>query len=305
MRNLTLLFIAVLFVATACESNEKKVTEGGFPYEHHVSKGGTLPQSGDYVSFHVQMRNGDSVIVSSRSQPNVPKILIPEPPTDAESAKKVSPLIGALKLMSVGDSLTLFYPIDTLPQKPKGFEDADFMTYDIVLLDILSAEEFQKEQEAMRKEQEEIRKKQEENKPLIQAREPEVAAQVKDLAAKYTSGGLEGQLQTTPSGLKYIIHEEGEGDNAKAGQQVSVQYYGALTNGEEFDNSFKRGMPFPFPLGAGRVIRGWDEGVALMKKGTKATLFIPSELGYGAAGSPPRIPGGSELIFYIEVEDIR
>lgn len=297
MRNLILLLIAVLTVASACQSNEKKVTESGYPYEHHLKKGGVTPQPGEYVSFHVQMRNGDSVIVSSRQQPNVPKIMIPEPPTDAESAKRVSPLIGALKLMSEGDSLTLFYPIDTLPQKPKNFENADFMIYDLVLLDIMSAEEYQAEAE-------EMRKKQEAERATNQARESEVAEQVKSIAAEYTSGALADKIQTTDSGLKYIIHEDGTGETAKPRQTVKVQYYGALTDGEQFDNSFKRGTPFTFPLGAGQVIRGWDEGVALLKKGSKATFFIPSELGYGAAGSPPRIPGGSELIFYIEVEDI-
>ena len=68
-----------------------------------------------------------------------------------------------------------------------------------------------------------------------------------------------------------------------------------------FDNSFSRGEPFVFPLGAGQVIKGWDEGLALLPKGTKATLFIPYELGYGETGSPPSIPPRSELIFYVEV----
>ena len=133
------------------------------------------------------------------------------------------------------------------------------------------------------------------------ARLGEVETTVKDLANQYTSGGLKDQLTSTESGLKYMILEEGEGPATKVGSPVNVHYYGTLTNGEMFDNSFQRGQAFNFPLGQGRVIKGWDEGVALLKTGDKAVLFIPSELGYGAAGAGEKIPGDSELIFYIEV----
>lgn len=297
MRNIFFLLAATALLALACQSSDKSVTESGYPYEHLIKNGGATPQIGEYVSFHVQMRNQDSVVFTSRSQPNIPKMLIPEPITDANPQRRVSPLVDALKLMSEGDSLTLFYPIDTLPQKPKGFEDAQYMIYDIVLEDIMSAEENKAQMDAQRKEEEAKR-------AVIQAREAEVAAMVEETAKKYTAGQLNGEIQTTESGLKYIIHEEGTGNTPQTRQTVRVQYYGALTDGKMFDNSFKRGAAFSFPLGVGRVIRGWDEGIALLKKGGKATFFIPSEMGYGEAGSPPNIPGNSELIFYVEMEDI-
>ena len=81
-----------------------------------------------------------------------------------------------------------------------------------------------------------------------------------------------------------------------------MHYYGVLkSNGNMFDNSWRRGSPFKFALGQGQVIRGWDEGVALLNKGAKATIILPYNLGYGEAGSPPSIPARSDLIFYIEV----
>jgi FKBP-type peptidyl-prolyl cis-trans isomerase len=74
-----------------------------------------------------------------------------------------------------------------------------------------------------------------------------------------------------------------------------------LTNGKKFDDSFERGTPIPFTLGVGQVIQGWDEGIALLKEGDKAVLFIPSELGYGETGAGADIPPNAELVFYVEL----
>lgn len=93
----------------------------------------------------------------------------------------------------------------------------------------------------------------------------------------------------------------GTGAVAVSGQKVTVHYTGTLTNGSKFDSSLDRGQPFSFPLGAGRVIRGWDEGVAGMKVGGKRKLVIPPEMGYGARGFPPVIPANATLVFEIEL----
>jgi FKBP-type peptidyl-prolyl cis-trans isomerase FkpA len=106
---------------------------------------------------------------------------------------------------------------------------------------------------------------------------------------------------TTPSGL--IIDElvVGAGAAAAAGQQVTVHYTGWLTDGTKFDSSKDRGDPFIFPLGAGRVIKGWDEGVQGMKIGGKRKLTIPSALGYGARGAGGVIPPNATLVFEVEL----
>mgnify|MGYP000653388840 CR=1 FL=1 len=132
-----------------------------------------------------------------------------------------------------------------------------------------------------------------------------MANRVQSILADYKAGKLTDSTKKLDSGLEIIMHEEGEGALPQNGQQVSVNYFGILKdNGKMFDNSFGRGEAFSFKIGAGQVIRGWDEGVAQLKKGSKATLIIPFELAYGKAGSPPVIPEEADLVFYIEVEDI-
>lgn len=115
----------------------------------------------------------------------------------------------------------------------------------------------------------------------------------------------EDELTRTASGLRYQDLTVGSGAEARAGDSVSVHYTGWLTDGSRFDSSRDRGAPFTFQLGAGRVIPGWDEGVAGMKVGGSRKLVIPADLGYGARGAPPVIPPNSTLVFDVQLLEIR
>ncbi len=115
---------------------------------------------------------------------------------------------------------------------------------------------------------------------------------------------MSGDIQETPSGLKYIVIEEGEGDKPAKGKKVKVHYTGKLEDGSVFDSSIKRGVPIEFTLGVGQVIKGWDEGILDMKVGEKRQLIIPPDLGYGPNGHPPVIPPNSTLIFDVELVEI-
>jgi FKBP-type peptidyl-prolyl cis-trans isomerase FkpA len=110
-----------------------------------------------------------------------------------------------------------------------------------------------------------------------------------------------GKPVVTKSGLKYFDIKPGAGAEAKSGQKVSVHYTGWLTDGKKFDSSVDRGAPFNFSLGAGMVIKGWDEGVAGMKVGGKRQLTIPPELGYGDRGAGGVIPPNATLVFDVEL----
>ena len=128
------------------------------------------------------------------------------------------------------------------------------------------------------------------------------AAIIGGILWKYFAGG--GSEIVTASGLKYVDEVVGTGESPSPGKMVTVHYTGWLENGTKFDSSVDRGRPFEFRIGAGNVIKGWDEGVMTMKVGGKRRLIIPPNLGYGAVPNGP-IPANSTLIFEVELLGVR
>jgi FKBP-type peptidyl-prolyl cis-trans isomerase len=119
------------------------------------------------------------------------------------------------------------------------------------------------------------------------------------MAANASKAGV----TTLPSGLQYQVIEEGEGASPKATDTVTVHYRGTLIDGAEFDSSYRRGQPATIQLN--RVIKGWTEGVQLMKPGAKYTFFVPPDLAYGERGGGAKIPPNSTLIFEVELQKVR
>ena len=128
----------------------------------------------------------------------------------------------------------------------------------------------------------------------------EEAAQLQKQIDEILTNGIE-----TSTGLQYTIIKEGEGPTAKSGDIVSVHYSGFLMDGTKFDSSYDRNQPIEFPIGKGRVIPGWEEGIALLNIGAKAKLIIPPHLAYGARGSRGVIPPNATLIFDVELINIQ
>ena len=107
------------------------------------------------------------------------------------------------------------------------------------------------------------------------------------------------------SGLRMLEHKKGSGEKPKSGQTISTHYEGYLEDGTVFDSSIQRNKPFEFPVGQGRVIKGWDEAFLDMNVGSKRTLIIPPELGYGERGAGDKIPPNSTLIFDVELLGVK
>jgi FKBP-type peptidyl-prolyl cis-trans isomerase len=161
--------------------------------------------------------------------------------------------------------------------------------YEIELLDVMTQEEYTKKQEekATQKKAEDAKREQQESV---------------DLQNYLNENNI--TAEPTASGLIYVETEEGTGPQPQAGQRVKVHYTGKLLDGTKFDSSLDRGQPFEFALGQGQVIKGWDEGIALMKEGGKATLIIPSKIGYGAGGAGEMIPPFATLVFDVELLEV-
>lgn len=132
---------------------------------------------------------------------------------------------------------------------------------------------------------------------------------VADKAAeqKFTGEELKAMKfeQEFPSGLKMHIVHQGNGPKAKRGQNVSVHYRGYLLDGKIFDESYQRGQPIKFPLGMGRVIKGWDEAIGYLNMGTRALIYLPAEIAYGQRGAGADIPPGATLVFDVILMDIK
>ena len=295
MNNKHLFFLLSLLICIGCSTEGRRLkTESGYEYEV-VRKGSDEPiPVNSYVFFNMSLMADDSLLQSTASmgKPSVLKLM-----EDNKNYGQLKPLIDLMATMHEGDSIKFFFPLDSFENKPPTFASLTGpLVYHVGIVDVMNEADFEAHSDSIQQEQEAVRQ-------VVRDRMPEVEAKAKATYDSFKKGELTGQMQTTASGLRYVIHEEGDGPKPARGEQVSVHYYGMLdSNAQMFDSSFKGGQPYQFPLGTGQVIQGWDEGLLLLNKGTKATLFIPASLGYGAAGSPPVIPENADLIFYVELE---
>lgn len=255
-------------------------------------KDGKTASVGDYIEVHIKMSVnntsvGDSVLFDSKSANNGQPV-----PYQLPAPAYKGDLSEGLMLMTAGDSALFRMPVDSIPnlasQNPAWYKagSGQKIVYDISLVSVKTQEQMKTEAEAH-------------------------AAKQKAIDDKLIADYLKKNNITatkTPSGLYYKITQEGTGETAKAGQMVTVNYTGKTMDGTPFDSNvdpqFQHVQPFSFGLGQGQVIKGWDEGVALLKKGSKATLYIPSTMAYGERGAGDKIPANAVLIFDVEVTDI-
>lgn len=223
---------------------------------------------------------GDSVMFDSRKIPQQELMVQLMPSAYAGD------LMEGLSMLANGDSASFITRADSfflktagVPKLPPGIKTGDKLVFQVGLTKYATLAQLQAEQAAT---------------DSI-AKAEEAVNREKYLA--------ENKITEKPSesGLIIQIEQEGTGSKPQTGQKVTVHYTGYLLNGSKFDSSVGRGEPFTFTIGQGQVIKGWDEGVAQLKTGTKAKLIIPSSIGYGAQGAGANIPPFSTLIFEVEL----
>ncbi|MEM6963738.1 MAG: FKBP-type peptidyl-prolyl cis-trans isomerase [Bacteroidota bacterium] len=269
---------------------KKGRTVDNYPFEIFRQTGNVVAQPGDRVIFNEYHYTNDMLVFSSDQPVNA--ILPPR-------TKVISPPPGnyvALLMGGIGDSLQMDQLLEEAKELPQDLGREDTIRYRIKILDVITPGEY-----VIRKLKDQLAQKQAVKD--AKARKSEIEKMAKANIKKYEADELDDDLEYTQSGLKYLIHEKGNGRLPNPTKKVEVHYAGFLMDGTMFDSSFESGKPIKFPLGMGRVIKGWDEGISKLPIGSKATLFVPFQLAYGVMGRPPHIPIRSDLVFYVEVVD--
>jgi len=296
-----LMFLAFAAIALASCSGGFKQGKGGMLYNIHEDKSGTNIKEGDFISVNlIAKTDGDSILFNSYTTGRPIPTVVPKSQFNGD-------VYSALTLLSEGDSATVKINADSMAKKgqpkPPGFK-GKYIVYQIKVEKVIAKGKL--------------------NDTMFQNRVTEYFKQVtekmkKEEPAKIAKYVADNKLKVskTASGLNYVITKPGSGPTPVAGDTVEVNYTGKLLTGKVFDTSIKSVAekdkslfnpqnpykPIKFPVGNKQVIAGWDEGLMLLNKGAKATLVIPSALGYGEQGMGP-IPPFSTLVFDVELVNI-
>lgn len=288
-----LVFATAVLGLASCKSKPEFKNIDGLEYMIVKDAEGTKkPAEGDFVEFHLVMKLDDSLITDTRKDQQGKPVQMP-----VQKSMFKGDWWTGLQLMTPGDSAIFLVSVDSMLAQMKkqqpGMETPPLLVgkkkikYEVVLISVKSAKEMQAEQDA--------------------ANSAQLSTDDQTLQAYLTKNNI--TAQKTASGLYYVITQEGTGDLIKAGQTAEMKYIGKTLDGKTFDANMgpdaKHTEVFPVPVGQGQVIRGWDEGLQLLKKGSKATFYIPSPLAYGKQAMGDMLPANSILIFDVEVVNVK
>ncbi|HNP17981.1 MAG TPA: FKBP-type peptidyl-prolyl cis-trans isomerase [Fulvivirga sp.] len=309
MKIIKLVTIAVIVgLLQSCGDSEKS-TPSGLKYSV-INEGSEIANDGDYLLLNMIYKDdNDSVWVDSKER-GIPMVIMKEDSIWNLNDGSVQEVFATLKK---GDSIKFDVTAEDLFAKtwkaplPPNVKPETMITFLIGVKDILDKDGLmQWQQEMMAKQQKDAVANAEKQKSVDD-----------ELITKYLEDN-NITANTTESGLRYVITQEGTGANAEAGKTVKVNYSGKILDGEYFDTSVKElaekeGLyneqrtyePIEFQLGTGAVIKGWDEGIALLNPGAKATFYIPSGLAYGPRARSAKIPANSILVFDVELVEVK
>lgn len=284
MRTSKILVLAAIVSLGACKQSEYKTLPNGLKYKIISAHAGQKPKIGDYMVLQVFTTVGDTILKNTYAEKS-PEFVPLQP------GRGRFDMMDGLVLLSAGDSAVFLIPADSVmkgPSRPIFVKNGDTLIIYIKMVAI--------ETPAQR----------------IQQAKAQYDAQMATDDSSIQQYLVANNLNFVKTKLgEYIVtQKEGEGDTAKVGQLVSINYTGKIMNGEVFDSNtdsafHHSGSPLSFPVGLGEMIKGMDDGLLHLKKGAKATLYIPSVLAYGSHGASPKIAPNSILEFDVEVLDIK
>ena len=302
--------IGVFILAIACKSSSERETPKGFKFTIQKEGEGEPAKPGQFIAFEFTIKDAKDSLWGDTHKRGYPEIM-----RIADSARIADEdeITQLLRMLSKGDSATFSISIKKLFQEmihqpiPPHIDSTNVLHYSIAVKEIMNEEEHQNYRTKL---QEEFTAKRE--KMAVEQLSKDTVILNSYLAEK----GI--KTQKLPSGLQYVITKKGNGPTAESGKTVSIHYAGYLLDGTCFDTSIKsiaeeKGLymeqrepydPFKVVIGQGQVIKGWDEGIQLLHKGDKATLYIPSTLAYGSQQAGEKIKENSILIFDVELIDV-
>jgi FKBP-type peptidyl-prolyl cis-trans isomerase FkpA len=306
-----ILTIAILGAAiisnTGCKSNSGFKTINGISYKIIKDVPGKTAKMGDIIEFNFSVKvdtlpGKALVIIDTRKGDGQPKV------ARVDSVKQRGDFQAVFPLLSIGDSAVVQVSCDTILKTvppaqmghlPTWLKKGNTVNITIAVVSIKSMEEYQAEMKAKQADM------QNEMKAKAAAQMPIDDKLLQDYFAKNNI-----KAQKTASGLYYTIQKPGSGPQITEGQVVSMMYTGKTLDGKAFDSNIDTSIghhgnkPLVFPVGKHQMIAGVDEGVALLKKGSKATFYLPSPLGYGE-NAPPNIGPNAVLIFDVDITDVK
>ncbi|WP_375560121.1 FKBP-type peptidyl-prolyl cis-trans isomerase [Bernardetia sp. OM2101] len=294
-----ILFAFIGLTAWSCDSLNKEKELDGIRYMVRQRGEGPALTDSSVVQISMKIYNSKDSLLRDTYTEDMPIMV-----DLSDSATKE---MGIIKILmekgKEGDSVTMFIHSDSIfvqgQPRPPFIEEGSSVRQEIKLVKHFTPTEAEAKQKALQQEyMEKMMKKQAE----AQAESAKISAdQVEYIENTYFPEKGITDFKKTESGLFYTLDKQGKTD-IEAGDKVKVNYEGTLLEtGQKFDSSFDRGEPIEFPIGVGQVIKGWDEGIPLIGRGGKGTLYIPSNLGYGVQGSPGAIPPNAMLVFKVEV----
>jgi FKBP-type peptidyl-prolyl cis-trans isomerase FkpA len=299
IKNLSgLLGLAALVIA--CGGSDKITTKSGTEVSYIRKGEGEKPVDGQIMTMHITYVNDKGNALFNSVEAGGGRAL---PMLFNDSAwQEQGVLYEVFRELKKGDSVQFKMTAEALFEDtfgtslPDSIARGSQITFNCSVVDMMSEEEYQTEQ---------IAQQQKEMEKMQMAAEGQLAVDGEIIDKYLADNNI--NAQTTESGLRYVITQQGSGDTPAPGSMVSVHYIGTTLDGEKFDASYDHdgGEPLEFVIGRGQVIPGWDEGIALLNTGAKATLYIPSSLAYGPRGAGGVIKPNAILKFEVELVGVQ